>query len=337
VIISRYIRNEIIVNICWISLVLFGLVLFSRFNIFLGQAQVGKMSSEIIFIVLALFSPELLSIIFPISVFLGIGFVLTPIYKSRYAVLEASSFSVGKLLYGQKFLLLSIFSFSLFLSLWFSPYAKNEGQKLIDVDNNFAAKIAEPKGLVQIQKDKFNVFGTKSENGYEDLIFINSDDVEKFMYGQSGYIDEQNLVLENGFLYDNENRAISRFNIASVPLRTSTSENYVSLIELFRNLNTENLSELFSRLTIPIFCLFSAIFSLIFSTFSNFLGREKCYLILALVNILYLMFVLSSLGTFSTSLIALYFDYFTVHIVYLLLLLSLFFKRTKRFLGYEGL
>ena len=295
------------------------------------------MSSEIIFIVLALFSPELLSIIFPISVFLGIGFVLTPIYKSRYAVLEASSFSVGKLLYGQKFLLLSIFSFSLFLSLWLSPYAKNEGQKLIDVDNNFAAKIAEPKGLVQIRKDKFNVFGTKSENGYEDLIFINSDDVQKFMYGQSGYIDEQNLVLENGFLYDNENRAISRFNIASVPLRTATSENYLTLIELFRNINTENLSELFSRLTIPIFCLFSAIFSLIFSTFSNFLGREKCYLILALVNILYLMFVLSSLGTFSTSLIALYFDYFTVHIVYLLLLLSLFFKRTKRFLGYEGL
>ena len=130
------------------------------------------MSSEIIFIVLALFSPELLSIIFPIGVFLGIGFVLTPIYKSRYAVLEASSFSVGKLLYGQKFLLLSIFSFSLFLSLWLSPYAKNEGQKLIDVDNNFAAKIAEPKGLVQIQKNKFNVFGTKSENGYEDLISV---------------------------------------------------------------------------------------------------------------------------------------------------------------------
>ena len=80
-----------------------------------------------------------------------------------------------------------------------------------------------------------------------------------------------------------------------------------------------------------------AIFSLIFSTFSNFLGRENCYLILALINILYLMFVLSSLGTFSTSFIAIFFDYFTVHIVYLFLLSSLFFKRTKRFLGYEGL
>ena len=56
------------------------------------------------------------------------------------------------------------------------------------------------------------MFGTKSENGYEDLIFINSDDVEKFMYGRSGYVDQQNLVLEDGFLYDNENKAISRFN-----------------------------------------------------------------------------------------------------------------------------
>ena len=213
--------------------------------------------------------------------------MLTPIYKSRYAVLEASSFSVGKLLYGQKLLLLSIFSFSLFLSLWLSPYAKNEGQKLIDVDNNFAAKIAEPKGLVQIQKNKFNVFGTKSENGYEDLIFINSDKVEKFMYGQSGYVDQQNLVLENGFLYDSENKAISRFNKANVPLQTAKSENYISFIDLFRNINPENLSELFSTLTIPNICLFTAIFSLIFSTFSNFFGREKFYLILALINILY--------------------------------------------------
>ena len=122
-----------------------------------------------------------------------------------------------------------------------------------------------------------------------------------------------------------------------MPLRTSVDDDYIGIVELFNNINAENLSELFSRLTIPIFCLFSAIFSLIFSTFSNFLGREKCYLILALINILYLMFVLSSLGTFSTSLIAIFFDYFTVHIVYLLLLSSLFFKRTKRFLGYEGL
>ena len=153
------------------------------------------------------------------------------------------------------------------------------------MDNNFAAKIAEPKGLVQIQKNKFNVFGTKSENGYENLIFINSDDVEKFMYGRSGYIDQQNLVLEDGFLYDNENKAISRFNVANVPLRTSTVDNYKGIVELFRNINTENFSELFSRLTIPIFCLFSAFFSLIFSTFSNFLGREKCYLILSLIHI----------------------------------------------------
>ena len=181
------------------------------------------------------------------------------------------------------------------------------------------------------------MFGTKSENGYEDLIFINSDDVEKFMYGRSGYVDQQNLVLEEGFLYDNENKAISRFKRANVPLRTLTDDNYIGMVDLFRNINAENLGELFSRLTIPIFCLFSAIFSLIFSTFSNFLGREKCYLILALINILYLMFVLSSLGTFSTSLVAIFFDYFTVHIVYLILLSSLFFKRTKRFLGYEGL
>ena len=87
-IISRFISKEIIVNICWVSLVLFGLVLFSRFNIFLSQAEVGKISADSIFIALLLFSPELLNIIFPLSVFLAVGFVLTPIFKSHSTVLS---------------------------------------------------------------------------------------------------------------------------------------------------------------------------------------------------------------------------------------------------------
>ena len=142
------------------------------------------------------------------------------------------------------------------------------------MDNNFAAKIAEPKGLVQIQKNKFNVFGTKSENGYKDLIFINSDDVEKFMYGRSGYVDQQNLVLEDGSLIMKIKQY--HFNKANVPLRTSTDDDYIGIVGLFNNINTENLSELFSRLTIPIFCLFSAIFSLIFQL-SVILGRKMLF------------------------------------------------------------
>ena len=118
-IISRYISKEIIVNICWVSLVLFGLVLLSRFNIFLSQAEVGKISAENILFALVLFSPGLINLVFPISVFLALGFVLTPIFKNHDTVLTAGSMTIGRLLFSQKYVIFAIFSDATLTSLSF--------------------------------------------------------------------------------------------------------------------------------------------------------------------------------------------------------------------------
>ena len=138
-IISRYISKEIIINICWVSLVLFGLVLFSRFNIFLSQAEVGKISPENIFIALLLFSPELLNLVFPLSVFLATGFVLTPIFKSHFTIFDSGSFGSLRLVWSQKWLILGIFLISIFLSTFLAPYFTSKAEDLIDKD-----KLGEP-------------------------------------------------------------------------------------------------------------------------------------------------------------------------------------------------
>ena len=160
-IISRYISKEIIVNICWVSLVLFGLVLLSRFNIFLSQAEVGKISAENILFALVLFSPGLINLVFPISVFLALGFVLTPIFKNHDTVLTAGSMTIGRLLFSQKYVIFAIFSVSILLSAFVSPYFTSKGEDLLDKDNSFASKILAPTGLVSLQADTFNVFGNK--------------------------------------------------------------------------------------------------------------------------------------------------------------------------------
>ena len=121
-IISRYISKEIIVNICWVSLVLFGLVLLSRFNMFLSQAEVGRISAENILFALVLFSPGLINLVFPVSVFLAMGFVLTPLFRNHEAVLTAGSMTTGRLLASQKYLILGIFSISVLLSTFLAPY-----------------------------------------------------------------------------------------------------------------------------------------------------------------------------------------------------------------------
>ena len=340
-IISRYIRKEIIVNICWVSLVLFGLVLLSRFNIFLSQAEVGKISAENILFALVLFSPGLINLVFPISVFLALGFVLTPIFRNHDTVLTAGSMTIGRLLFSQKYILLAIFSMSILLSAFVAPYFTNKGEDLLDKDNSFASKILAPNGLVSLQADTFNVFGNKDNDVYRDLIFINSQSIETFIYGKTGVIEDTpagfSLILNDGFLFDNERNVISKFNKADIPIDDYSSDEYISTIALFNNLTLDNLKEIFVRFTLPIFCVISFIFSVVFSSYSAFFGREKTYFFLAIFNILYILLAMSAFEVSVTNLEALVLDFYWMHLVVLILALVLTSKKVKKGFGYEGI
>ena len=164
-IISRYISKEIIVNICWVSLVLFGLVLLSRFNIFLSQAEVGKISAENILFALVLFSPGLINLVFPISVFLALGFVLTPIFKNHDTVLTAGSMTIGRLLFSQKYVIFAIFSVSSLLSAFVSPYFTSKGEDLLDKDNYliFSGSKTNNKSHILIIEDIYDTGETLNE------------------------------------------------------------------------------------------------------------------------------------------------------------------------------
>lgn len=340
-IISRYISKEIIVNICWVSLVLFGLVLLSRFNIFLSQAEVGKISAENIFFALILFSPGLLNLVLPISVFLAVGFVLTPIFKNHDTVLTAGSMTHNRLISGQKFVILGVFLVSMLLSGFISPYFTSKGEDLLDKDNSFASRILSPSGLVALQADTFNVYGNKANDVYEDLIFIDSQSIDRFIYGNSAVIEESvsgvNLILSDGFFFDNEMNAISKFQKADIPIADYSSKEYVSTFALFNELNLENIKELFIRVALPIFCVISFIFSIIFSSYSSFFGRERTYFFLSIFNILYLLLTLSAFESSAANFLGLLINFYWMHILVLLIALLLGSKRVKKGFGYEGI
>ena len=340
-IISRYISKEIIVNICWVSLVLFGLVLLSRFNIFLSQAEVGKISAENIFFALILFSPGLLNLVLPISVFLAVGFVLTPIFKNHDTVLTAGSMTHTRLISGQKFVILGVFLVSILLSGFVSPYLTSKGEDLLDKDNSFASKILSPSGLVALQADTFNVYGNKANDVYEDLIFIDSQSIDRFIYGNTAVIEESasgvNLILSDGFFFDNEMNAISKFKKAGIPIADYSSEKYISTFTLLKDLNLDNIKELFVRTALPIFCVISFIFSIIFSSYSSFFGREKTYFFLSIFNILYLLLTLSAFETNAIHLQGLLINFYWMHFLVVFLAILLASKKVKKGFGYEGI
>ena len=340
-IISRYISKEIIVNICWVSLVLFGLVLLSRFNIFLSQAEVGKISAENIFFALILFSPGLLNLVLPISVFLAVGFVLTPIFKNHDTVLTAGSMTHTRLISGQKFVILGVFLVSILLSGFVSPYLTSKGEDLLDKDNSFASKILSPSGLVALQADTFNVYGNKANDVYEDLIFIDSQSIDRFIYGNTAVIEESasgvNLILSDGFFFDNEMNAISKFKKAGIPIADYSSEKYISTFTLLKDLNLDNIKELFVRMALPIFCVISFIFSIIFSSYSSFFGREKTYFFLSIFNIMYLLLTLSAFETNAIHLQGLLINFYWMHFLVVFLAILLASKKVKKGFGYEGI
>lgn len=340
-IISRYISKEIIVNICWVSLVLFGLVLLSRFNIFLSQAEVGKISAENIFFALILFSPGLLNLVLPISVFLAVGFVLTPIFKNHDTVLTAGSMTHTRLISGQKFVILGVFLVSILLSGFVSPYFTSKGEDLLDKDNSFASKILSPSGLVALQADTFNVYGNKANDVYEDLIFIDSQSIDRFIYGNTAVIEESasgvNLILSDGFFFDNEMNAISKFKKAGIPIADYSSEKYISTFTLLKDLNLDNIKELFVRTALPIFCVISFIFSIIFSSYSSFFGREKTYFFLSIFNIMYLLLTLSAFETNAIHLQGLLINFYWMHFLVVFLAILLASKKVKKGFGYEGI
>ena len=340
-IISRYISKEIIVNICWVSLVLFGLVLFSRFNNFLGQAEAGKISAENILIAMALFTPELINIVFPLSISLAVGFVLTPLFKNHQTVFESGNLTNLKIVWSQKWVFTGIFATSLFISAFLSPYFTTQGDNLLDRDNSFASKIATPNGLVALQPSTLNAFGSKNEEGYEELIFVDSQSLNRFIYGKTGSIvgdlENPNLNLKDGFLYDKDRNIISKFAEASIPIDGYKDVPYVSTLKLLRSTNLADLKELFTRLSLPFFCIVSLFFSIVFSSYSSFFGRERTYFFLAVANIFYLLVTLSAFDTKPISSSYLVFNFFWMHDLFLLIAILMLFKPIKRAFGYEGI
>ena len=145
------------------------------------------------------------------------------------------------------------------------------------------------------------------------------------------------MVLYDGFLFDNERNFISKFKKADIPFDDYSSEEYISTIALFNDLTLRNVQEIFIRFTLPIFCIISFIFSVIFSSYSAFFGREKTYFFLAIFNILYLLSAISAFDVRVTTFEALIVNFYWMHLIVLILIFTLTNKNVKRGFGYEGI
>jgi lipopolysaccharide export system permease protein len=135
-ILSKSLNMEVLKTSSSILMILFLLVVGSRFVGYFEKAAEGLMDPSIIFSVIFLRFPDFITLLIPLSFFLGILISISRLYAEReiygYISVGLSQLDLVKFLAPQAFI---YFSITLMLSLYVAPYTKALSQEIMSIDS----------------------------------------------------------------------------------------------------------------------------------------------------------------------------------------------------------
>ena len=135
-ILSKSLNMEVLKTSSSILMILFLLVVGSRFVGYFEKAAEGLMDPSIIFSVIFLRFPDFITLLIPLSFFLGILISISRLYAEReiygYISVGLSQLDLVKFLAPQAFI---YFSITLMLSLYVAPYTKALSQEIMLIDS----------------------------------------------------------------------------------------------------------------------------------------------------------------------------------------------------------
>ena len=135
-ILSKSLNMEVLKTSSGILMILFLLVVGSRFVGYFEKAAEGSMDPSIIFSVIFLRFPDFITLLIPLSFFLGILISVSRLYAEReiygYISVGLSQLDLVKFLAPQAFI---YFSITLILSLYVAPYTKALSQEIMSIDS----------------------------------------------------------------------------------------------------------------------------------------------------------------------------------------------------------
>ena len=135
-ILSKSLNIEVLKTSSSILMILFLLVVGSRFVGYFEKAAEGSMDPAIIFSVIFLRFPDFITLLIPLSFFLGVLISISRLYAEReiygYISVGLSQLDLVKFLFPQAFI---YFLLTLILSLYIAPYTKALSQELISIDS----------------------------------------------------------------------------------------------------------------------------------------------------------------------------------------------------------
>ena len=330
-ILSKSLNIEVFKSTCAILSIFFFLVVGSRFVGYFEQASEGLIDPNIIFKVVLLRFPDFITLLMPLSFFLGIVLTISRLYAESeiYGYFSAglSKISLIKFLIPQSIL---FFVITLALSLYIAPYTKELSSELISIDtfeeqlqsikSKKVIKFADESGFIYVEekneKNFRKVTAIVSNEGSSSLII--ADEMSFNDLGPSLDIKFKNGSLHQGILED-EVKVVSSFGELKLPLdkEINTIEG-LSLSKLFDYSSNSSNSETLWNISIPITIFVLLVLGVTLSKVEPRQGRLSVMLPAIAIYILYLSLLILGRDFGEDNSIDSRFYFFLIHILFLI-------------------
>jgi lipopolysaccharide export system permease protein len=303
-ILSKSFNLEVFKSTTSILTILFLLVIGSRFVSYFEQASEGLIDPSVILYAVFLRIPDFISLLLPLSFFIGILITVSRLYADReiYAYFSTgiSPITLIKFIFPQALIYMV---FTLILSLYIAPVSKEISNELLKV-NTFEEQIASlaPGEIYGIKGSKsFITVSENNETNLKNVIFFNDVGKDSILISadklniSSSQLDYE-LLFENGSLtagvFSNDAKMISSFKKFEFPLVNNQTHTRTSFENIFSSINIDDSLEYQWSISLSITILVLMVIAVYIGKVEPRQGRLSVILPGMLIYILYLSLLL---------------------------------------------
>ena len=343
-ILFRSLNIEVFKSTLGILAILFMLVVGSRLIGYFEQSAEGLIDPNIIYKVVALRFPDFVTLLIPLSFFLGLVITISRLYSDReiYGYISGglSPIDLIRYLIPQSLL---FFLITLVLSIYVAPYTKELSKEIISVDT-IQEKLAsiKPKELILFDDGGSFIYIEDKENSSFDkvIVFDGSDDKSSLVRASRlKYFETESSIelnFENGSMYQNifnkDSSVITQFGELKIPAgKEVTILKGLSFSKLFDFSVKSSKSQMQWNISVPITIFIFLLLAVSLSKVQPRQGRLSVVLPSIFIYILYLSLLILARDS-SKDDIVISSDYiWFVHLFFLILGFFLLLKENGNF------
>ena len=338
-ILLKSLNFEVLLSTIGVLLIFFFLVVSSRFVGYFEQASEGLIDPSLVFKVVFLRFPDFITLLLPLSFFLGVIITVSRLYSDReifgYLAGGLSENDLVKYLFPQA---MFFFLITLSLSIFLAPYTKELSKEILSLDTiQEQFESVRQKELFSFNENDGFIHVENKENNILDevIIFIQNDDYSSLIIAENliheDLSSKTNLDFKDGVLYQdifNQNSSfVSYFGELSVPINNSKNTiSGLSLSKLFDFSIKSSKSQTQWNLSIPLTIFVLLIYAVNFSKVEPRQGRFSVLVPSIFIYILYLSLLILARDSFDEGSIASQNYIWYVHLIFLLFAIFLLFR-----------